>query len=173
LPHGFLVNAFLSANSSQRFNITTGTDLNGDSQYNDRPSFATAASPTVDKTAFGNFNPTPQPGETIIPYNYGTGPSFVQLDLGAGKNVKFGPRPPAPALPPGSPAPKGPVTPPDRRYTLSFIVEAQNVLNHVNPGVPIGVLTSPQFGQSVSLNSPFGNNSAANRVIQLHTAFEF
>jgi hypothetical protein len=46
------------------------------------------------------------------------------------------------------------------------------VLNHVNPGPPIGVLTSPQFGQSISLGG-FTENTAANRSLTLHAAFFF
>ena len=32
---------FVAAHTSTRFDVTTGTDLNGDSIYNDRPAFAT------------------------------------------------------------------------------------------------------------------------------------
>jgi hypothetical protein len=176
LPKGFTVNAFLSANSSQHFNITTGTDLNGDSQYNDRPAFATAASPaaSVVKTRFGTFDTTPQPGETIIPSNYGAGPSFADLDFGVRKSFKFGPLAKSPAPDPGSPPPSGPVEKPDPRYTLSLAADAENVLNHVNPGAPVGVLSSPQFGKSISLNNPYNNSgSSATRFIQLHMSFEF
>jgi hypothetical protein len=49
-------------------------------------------------------------------------------------------------------------------------------LNHVNPGVPVGVLTSPLFGQSISLNSPFSPgalSTSSNRTITLHCNFSF
>jgi hypothetical protein len=55
-------------------------------------------------------------------------------------------------------------------------VEANNVLNHVNPGQPVGVLTSPLFGQSISLNSPFslgGLSTSSNRTVTLHCSFSF
>jgi hypothetical protein len=174
LPFGFSANAFLSANSGVPFNITTGTDLNGDTQYNDRPAFATDLTRTsVIKTRFGNFDTSPIPGQRIIPSNYGTGPAFVDLDFGAGKAFKFGPRPAAPAPPAGTPPPKTPTEKPDPRYALSFSFDAENILNHVNPGPPVGVLTSPSFGQSISLYTPFGPGLAANRVITLHTTFSF
>jgi outer membrane receptor for ferrienterochelin and colicin len=37
LPHGFRLNPFLTASSGSPFNITTGSDNNGDGQVNDRP----------------------------------------------------------------------------------------------------------------------------------------
>jgi hypothetical protein len=174
LPLGFSVNAFLSANSGVPFNITTGTDLNGDTQYNDRPAFATDLTrASVVKTRFGNFDTAPVPGQRIIPSNYGTGPAFADLDFGAAKAFKFGPRPAPPAPPAGTPSPKTPAEKPDPRYTLAFSFDAENVFNHVNPGPPVGVLTSPSFGQSISLYTPFGAGVAANRVITLHTTFSF
>jgi hypothetical protein len=174
-PFGFHAGVFVSAQSRMRFNITSGTDLNGDTQYNDRPAFAT--NPTVNsliyKTKYGNFDANPQAGEAIIPYNYGKGPGLFFSELDLGKDFKFGPRPAAPALPAGAPAPKTPPPLPDPRYTLSFGFDAINVINHVNAGPPVGVLSSPLFGQSNSLNSFFGSNSAANRILYLETAFRF
>ncbi len=174
LPFGFSVNTFLSANSGIPFNITTGTDLNGDTQYNDRPAFATDLTrASVVKTRFGNFDTSPIPGQRIIPSNYGTGPAFVDVDFGAGKAFKFGPRPAPPAPPAGAPPPKKPAEKPDPRYALSFSFDAENIFNHVNPGPPVGVLTSPSFGQSISLYTPFGAGVSANRVITLHSTFSF
>jgi hypothetical protein len=175
IPKGFSVGAFFSTASPAPFNITTGTDLNGDSQYNDRPSFATAASPasSVVHTRFGTFDTTPQPGEKIIPVNLGNGPAWADLDLTLRKAFKFGPRTAPPAPLPGVPGPTGPTEKPDPRYTLAFSIDAENILNHVNPGPPVGVLTSPEFGQSISLDSPYGGNSSATRTVQLHMGFEF
>jgi hypothetical protein len=174
LPLGFNLNYFASAYSGAPFNITTGTDLNGDTQYNDRPAFATDLTrPSVVKTRYGNFDTAPIAGQTIIPINYATGPAFVEFDLGAGKNIKFGPRPPAPPPDPGAPKPAGPVARPDPRYSVDLSIEAQNVLNHPNPGAPVGVLTSPEFGESISLNSPFSSNNAANRLVYLRASFNF
>jgi hypothetical protein len=176
LPFGFQFDTFLSANSSTPFNITTGSDLNGDTQYNDRPSFATASSPaaSVIHTRFGAFNTTPVAGETIIPINYGNSPAFASLDFGLGRSFKFGPRPAAPASPAGAAASKKPAPLPPPRFTLTFGFDAQNIFNHVNAGTPVGVLSSPLFGQSISLNNPFGGTASnANRVIQLTTNFQF
>jgi hypothetical protein len=173
LPYRFTLSPFFSYMSSAPFNITTGTDLNGDTIYNDRPSFATSASPiaSVYKTPYGTFNASPQSGETIIPVNYGNGPGLVYAALRVGKDFKFGTpssTPAAAGAKPASPVPKS-----DPPYTLSFSAEADNIFNHVNPAPPIGVLSSPDFGKSVTVNGIFGDNTAANRIISLRASFNF
>jgi uncharacterized membrane protein YgcG len=61
----------------------------------------------------------------------------------------------------------------NRRYGLTFSVNARNVLNHVNLATPIGNLTSPLFGESNALaGGPF-SSSASNRRIELQAAFSF
>jgi len=67
LPHLIVLSPLIVAQSGNPYNIVTGTDLNYDNTYNDRPSFATAASKNPVHTAYGDFNRTPQAGETIIP----------------------------------------------------------------------------------------------------------
>ncbi|MGA7575417.1 MAG: hypothetical protein WCA97_15635, partial [Terriglobales bacterium] len=60
-----------------------------------------------------------------------------------------------------------------RRYTLTFSVNARNVLNKVNAATPVGVLNSPNFGQSIALaGGPF-SSAAANRKIELQAMFSF
>lgn len=60
-----------------------------------------------------------------------------------------------------------------QRYNLTFSANARNVFNHVNPGAPVGNLSSPQFGQSTSLaGGPF-NTQSANRRIDLQVMFSF
>ena len=61
----------------------------------------------------------------------------------------------------------------NRRYNLTLSVNARNVLNNVNPGTPIGVITSPDFGRSVSLAGGAFSSAAANRKIELQAAFSF
>lgn len=171
---GTSINFFFSARSAQHFNITTGTDLNGDTQYNDRPAFAThpTSASQIYVTKWGTFDANPQPGEAIIPNNYGTTAAFTFFSLYATKDFRFGPRPAAPAnaaaLKPGQKPDL-----PAQKYRLQIGAGADNVLNHVNPGPPVGVLTSPNFGKPISLNNPFVSNSAANRSIELRAAFYF
>jgi Carboxypeptidase regulatory-like domain len=178
LPYGFSGSLWGSIQTGAPFNITTGTDLNGDTIYNDRPAFATnpTANSQIYKTRFGTFDANPQPGEPIIPFNYGDSPSFYFLLVHLERGFQIGPRPALPAPAPGAPAAKGPTPKPDRPYTLTLGVEANNVLNHVNPGQPVGVLTSPLFGESISLNSPFslgGISTSSNRTVTLHCNFSF
>ena len=170
LPFGLSANLYFAAQKGTPFNITTGTDLNGDTQYNDRPTFATDLTrPSVVKTAFGNFDTAPTAGQTVIPFNYGNSPSFVFLDLSLARTFAIGPRPSAPPAKPGAkPEPR-----PDPPYSLSFTVDAQNAFNHVNPGPPVGVLSSPLFGKPNSLNSSLTSNTAANRVVTLQMSFQF
>ena len=43
MPYGFRLSPFMLVTSGRPYNITLGQDLNGDSIFNDRPAFATAA----------------------------------------------------------------------------------------------------------------------------------
>ena len=176
LPFGFTTNLFISTQGGTPFNITTGTDLNGDSIYNDRPAFATAptANSIVYNTRFGSFDANPQPGEKIIPVNYGNSPNFFFVDMSVSRSVKFGPRPaPEPAAAATTPAAGKAPPRPDPAYELSFTADASNLFNHKNPGLPVGVLSSPLFGQPVNVNNVFTPNPSANRTIFLQATFTF
>jgi hypothetical protein len=169
---GFNMNLFIAARSSSNFNITTGQDNNGDAQYNDRPAFATDLTrPSVVRTALGNFDTSPIAGQTIIPMNYGTAPGMLYMELYFGKAFRFGPRPEAAAPAVGSaPVSKADLLP--QRYRLQFAAEVDNPLNLVNPGPPVGVLSSPNFGHSISINNSF-SNSSTNRTVYFRTDFSF
>jgi hypothetical protein len=61
----------------------------------------------------------------------------------------------------------------NQRYSLTFSANARNILNHVNPGSPVGSLSSPQFGESISLaGGPF-NTQSANRRLDFQVMFSF
>jgi hypothetical protein len=172
---GLSLNVFVAARSHAYFNITTGSDNNGDTIYNDRPSFATAATPAASlvQTRYGNFDLTPQPSETLIPYNYASAPGLFFSGVRLDWEFHFGPRPPAPAAAKAAPAGAKPPPPPPQRFTFAIGLETANATNHVNRAPPVGVLTSPYFGQSISLNSTFTGNPGANRTIGIHTSFSF
>ncbi len=105
LPGDVRVSPFVMASSGGAFNITVGRDLNGDTVFNDRPSFATSADePGVVDTPWGLLNPTPRAGETIVPRNYGTAPGFFTVNLRISKSIRL--RRAAAAPTPG--APQGP-----------------------------------------------------------------
>ena len=85
---------FIVANSGPPFNITTGRDTNLDRQYNERPSFAAAgadcANINIRCTRFGNFNLVPNPGEQIIPRNYGQAPGSLSVNMRISRTFGFG-----------------------------------------------------------------------------------
>lgn len=90
-PFGLRLNPFIMASSGRPFNITLGRDLNGDSQFNDRPAFATDLTrASVARTAFGDFDTNPLPGQTFIPRNYGDGPGMFNFNLRLSRTFGFG-----------------------------------------------------------------------------------
>ena len=88
--------------SGSPFNITTGSDANGDTLFNERPSLATnLSSPDVKVTPYGAFNLKPGPNDVLIPRNYGTGPASFTVNLRAARTWGFGERSTAAAQPQG------------------------------------------------------------------------
>ena len=177
LGKGFGANPFLIYQSSTPFNIVVGQDLNGDTQFNDRPAFATDLTrASVVHTPWGVFDTQPMAGQTIIPVNYGNGPGVFLLNMRVTKDFNFGPplpqETPAPAAKgakAATPAKKKPV---EKKYTMGFALSADNVLNHVNLAPPVGVLGSPLFGKSTALSGMFGSGSA-NRTVNVDFYFRF
>jgi hypothetical protein len=92
LPKGLRLSPFMLANSGSPFNITTGQDNNGDSIFNDRPTYAPAGATgtNIVKTKWGTFNTNPQQGEGVIPINLGTGPGQFSLNLRLSKTIGLG-----------------------------------------------------------------------------------
>lgn len=91
-PYGISFSPFLVADAGTPFNIIVGQDLNGDNQYNDRPSYATSASTDIVKTSYGTFDLNPAADTTRIPYNLGNGPSQLSMNLRVSKSIGIGPR---------------------------------------------------------------------------------
>ena len=189
------LNPFIVYSSGRPFNIVTGRDTNGDGVFTERPAFATANTDPEDlrQTRFGDFDLTPDPGQELIPRNLGVGPSFFSVNLGISRSFAFGnvPAPANAAKPAGAapsaaaatPAPAAGARPsggpsPEKRYTLTFSVNIQNLLNNTNLSQPIGNLSSPRFGESFSTAGSFGfgpggSAAAGNRRIQLQLRFGF
>ncbi len=60
------------------------------------------------------------------------------------------------------------------RYSLTLSISARNLLNHVNPGTPSGVLSSPNFLRSTQLAGGFGpGGQTSNRQVELSLRFGF
>jgi hypothetical protein len=185
-------NPFIIFSSGRPFNIVTGRDTNGDGLFTERPAFATDQTDPADlrKTRFGDFDLNPAPGQALIPRNFGMGPGFFSVNLGISRSIMFGnvPAAPAPAgaapgAAPAGGAPAGAAKPangptPEKRYTLTFSVNIQNLLNHTNLANPVGNLSSPRFGESTSSVGgfgfgPSGSAAAGNRRIQVQVRFGF
>jgi len=202
LPRGFRLSPFMIFNSGAPYNVTVGQDLANDLQFNVRPAFNTnpSGSCTFPTKAACQFM-VPTTPYTQIPINYLTGPSLFTLNLRLAKTFGFGPEVggKSGAQPGGGPpglgggGPRGggggggggglgrpggggpfgmgPAT--NRRYNLTFSVNARNVLNRVNAAPPIGVLSSRNFGQSIALAGGAFSSPAANRKIELQALFSF
>jgi hypothetical protein len=211
-PWGISLNPFVIIQSGRPFNITLGRDLNGDTRFTERPSFAPAdatCSLIIRCTEFGNFNLLPAIGDPRIPRNFGEGPGSVTVNMRVSKTWTFGReggsasanqqnrdgqgqgnerqrgammgggmagggRPGG-----GGPGGGGPGGGGGRggfggpgggfgggggnaggRYSLTFSLNFNNILNHANLGTPVGNLSSQRFGQSTS-TSGFGGFGAA------------
>jgi hypothetical protein len=108
-PWGIRLNPFLIAQSGRPFNITLPTDpLNN--LFNQRPTYATAATPIADQisTPYGLLDDTGLTGETI-PANLGTGPAAVAMNLRISRAFGVGPKiAPTSNQADGGPPPGGP-----------------------------------------------------------------
>lgn len=155
----------LTVFSQRPFNITTGLDTNGDQIFSERPAFAeTNNGINVYNTPFGIFDINPSPGQQIIPRNIGKGPSFFSFNTIISRVFAFGKvaDPKAKSI--------------DKAYKLLLSVQIQNLFNNVNLSTPIGNLSSPLFGQSVSTAGLYGfdnGSSAYNRRIEAQIRFSF
>ncbi|MGD0760772.1 MAG: carboxypeptidase regulatory-like domain-containing protein, partial [Candidatus Sulfotelmatobacter sp.] len=180
MKYGFRLSPFFVASSGSPINVTTATDLNGDSIFNDRPGLvSTATCPTVVPpgagstvycTPLGTFDAMPTASEKLAPINFATSPSHVSLNFRLAKTFGFGPKvkgtgnlggPGGPGgrggggrggpLFGGGPQMGGPGS--DRRYNLTLSSSVRNVFNKVNVGNPAGawVLGSPFFDKYNSL----------------------
>jgi hypothetical protein len=201
LPWGISLNPLITAFSGRPFNITTGRDINGDTLFTERPAFATDLTrPGVVVTRFGAFDPNPTTGQTIIPRNFGNGPSFFNVNLRVSKTFGFGE-----ARGTGGGGGRGgggggrggrggrgggggpfggtqgggtfgDAQRTESRYSLNVSVNIQNLLNHTNLGTPIGNLSSPLFGRSITTARGVGGgggSAAGNRRVELSLRFSF
>jgi hypothetical protein len=161
------------------------------------------------EAGYGCFNLNPAPG-TEIERNSGRGPWNETLMLRIARTWAFksieptGPPqqngPPQGGPPPGGPppggggggprggGPGGGGPPPGmfgggtvgKKYSVTLSVQASNVLNHTNLGAPVGNLSSPYFGESITVASGFGppgggsgGSPTYNRKITLQLRFTF
>jgi hypothetical protein len=159
MPFGLQLNPLFITASGYPYNLTIGSDLNGDTIANERPAFATDLSrPSVVITPFGAFDTDPLPGEKLVPRNYLSGSGEWNLNMRLGRTFSF-----------GKPRTAGKNA--EKRYKLNFNIDVNNVFNHLNPGGYVGNLSSPLFGQSTALY--LFTDTSNNRKVTFGTNFSF
>lgn len=188
LPWSVRASPFILASSGRPFNITTGFDSNRDSIFNDRPTFAAVYDRCNElglTSSFCNNDGIANPETTIIPRNYGRGPSNFTVNLRLDKSFGFGKsaNPTIASNPPtgqgggglpgavgggrpgggggrrgggGGPGGFGGGGNERKPYNLTVGLNFSNLLNTTNLGNPIGNLSSDRFGQSTSTAGGFG-----------------
>lgn len=127
------------------YNITTGTDANGDGDFNDRPSYASAAGDGVYSTPFGLMTTNAVNGN--VPRNLGTMPVIVHTYSNLRRAFDLGARDK------------------DHPRTLTVNARAANLLNHTNVTAVGTVVSSPSLGQSLA--------AEAARRVELGVRFSF
>lgn len=144
LPWKLLLSSQLAADSGNPFDITTGTDANGDGTFNDRPSYASAPGPGVYNTPYGLLTANTVNGD--VPRNRGTMPSVWHLYGNLSRAFLLNSRDK------------------DHPLTLTFNARAANLLNHMNT-TAVGTVLSPTFGEPIS--------AEAARRVELGVRFTF
>jgi len=144
LPRKIELSTQFDANSGAPYNITTGTDNNGDGNFNDRPAYAYASGAGVYSTRFGLLTTNTVNGD--VPRNLGTMPALIHLDANLSRTFSLNRK--------------------DTEHprTLTFNVRSANLLNHVNV-TAVGTVLSPSLGQSLS--------AEAARRVELGVRFAF
>ena len=121
----------MDAQSGAPYNVTTGTDNNGDGVFNDRPSYASAPGPGVYATRFGLLSTNTANGD--VPRNLGAMPALIHLDTNLSRAFKLGKT--------------------DAARTLTLNVRAANLLNHTNVAAVSTVVSAPNFAQPIAAES--------------------
>ena len=188
-PHGVIIAPLLSAQSGTPYNVSIGSDLTGNNQFNARPTYGTCGAVGVVTTPFGCLDSNPMgKGETIVPFNLGTGPANVIFHIRASKVFGIGPKKEGASgmnnqgqntsvsgrgLGGAQAGPKLDATVP-RKYSLTLVVIALNLFNIVNRGPENGVLNSSLFGESQTLaGGQYGSPTPGNRSILFQANFSF
>ena len=211
LPRNFRLSPFMVVSSGTPYNITLSQDLIGTAQFNQRPTLANGAvGPTiVTVPGVGSFNTVPAENATPIPVDFLTSPSRFSVNVRLSKTIGFGKESSGPTggAQGGGPGgggrgggggggrggPGGPFSGgaggfggggTNRRYNVTFSVNARNIFNHTNVLTPSGVLNPPTADVPQASASPFFavpnqlsgqpySTSTASRQIFLQASFSF
>lgn len=133
LPFKVSLTTFLDAASGLPYNLTTGTDSNGDGVFNDRPAYATGGTTSgVYDTSFGRLNTNVVNGD--FGRNRGVMPWTNNLDFSLSRSF---------------PLPKKLLTR-DAAQALQLSARATNLLNHTNVTGVNGVVGAATLGRPYS-----------------------
>lgn len=190
-PKAVTIAAEFFARSGVPYNLTIGSDLTGNNQFNARPAYGTCGALGVVTTQYGCLDTNPAgKNERLMPYGAGTGPANSILILRASKVIGIGPRlrqesdndqtaiqssnsVQGRGLSGGGAAIHLDAAAP-RIYSLTLAMGVTNVLNQVNFAPPNGVLQSPLFNQTQSLAAgEYSNPIPGNRMIMFQSSFSF
>lgn len=90
LPYKVEVATQFDAGDGSRYNVTTGTDNNGDGNFNDRPSYTSTPGPGVFMTRFGRLTTNTVNGN--VPRDLGTMPGPIHLDVNVSRAFSLNPK---------------------------------------------------------------------------------
>lgn len=186
-PYGIVVASLFLVRSGIPYNLTTGSDLTGNNQFNARPTYGVCGAPDVVATQYGCLDTNPAgKRESVVPFNLGTGPATDILFLRVSKVIGVGPKiekagkgqtyngnnrsVSGRGLSSGGAAIRLDAAVP-RKYNLTLVAGFNNVFNVVNYAPPNGVLLSPLFNRSQSLE--YGGDGPGNRKINFQVNFSF
>ena len=189
-PLGVRVRPFVIFRSGSPYNLTTGTDDNGDTLFNERPTFGQLFARCQELGIAGGFcDPSNASAlDDIVPRNFATGPDFFIVNLRTSKSFSFGTRGDGDSAGiqrsrrgrggnPFGGRRRGGSRGGDAKYQLEFTVQVRNLFNNTNLGTPVGNLNSSLFGQSLGTRGGFGfgrgSSAGGNRRIELEVEFEF
>ena len=130
LPFQFELAEQFDVASGRPYNITTGTDNNGDGNFNDRPAFASAPGEGVYGTRFGLLTINAINGN--VPRNLGTMPATLHFDMNLHRSFALNPNDK------------------DHPRSLDFNARSANLLNHTNVTAVNTVLPSGVPGQPIT-----------------------
>ncbi len=178
LPWRISISPIVMANSGTPYNITIGSDLTGNNQFNARPTYASSCTETYAvSTQFGCLDTDPiGTKEKIIPYGLGTGPVNVAVNMFLSKVIGIGPKIKGGmgaggfhhgphglgggglSGSRGGPGPLSQQVP--RKYSLTLGAWVINLLNHENFGTPNGSMGAQydQLTGATQINSFFAQS---------------
>jgi hypothetical protein len=130
LPYKMEATTQFDAWGGSPYDITTGTDNNGDGDFMDRPSYASTPGPGVYSTPYGLMTVNTVNGN--VPANLGTRPGLIHLDMNLSRVFILNPKDK------------------DHPRALTFNARSANLLNHTNVTAVNTILSSGALGQPVA-----------------------